>query len=86
MMMTPRPYPNRIAFYNQSTLNTAEGMTQLRAPLARTYMIVGRIMDFERARNYNREGRIDTGDGNDIILGIIESGINGDGIYNKEAP
>jgi hypothetical protein len=80
----PDPYPNRIAFYNQSTLNTAEGNDSITGTVSQNiYDSWTHYGILNEPGNYNREGRIDTGDGNDIILGIIESGINGDGIYNK---
>jgi hypothetical protein len=80
----PGAYPYRVAFYNEATLNTAEGNDSITG-------IVSQNTDYpwdhygilNESGNYGREGRIDTGDGNDIIRGIIQLGIYGDGIYNK---
>jgi hypothetical protein len=75
----------RVAFYNQGTLNTAEGNDLI------TGIVSQQDPDYPRLHNgilnqffYSPDqGRIDTGDGNDIILGIIQPGIYGDGISNE---
>ena len=80
----PGAYPNRVAFYNQATLNTAEGNDEITG-------VVSQNTDFpwehhgilNEPGNYLREGRIDTGDGNDILFGIVQPGIYGNGISNK---
>ena len=86
----PDPYQNNIAFYNQSTLNTAEGNDSITGIISqrsdyREYIHYGILNE---PGSYGREGRIDTGEGNDIITGTIQVGsdgsdIIGDGIYNK---
>jgi hypothetical protein len=84
----PDPYPNRIAFYNQTTLNTAEGNDSITGIVSQNiYYGEQHYGIWNDSGNYNREGRIETGDGNDIIVGIIQQGsdsvIFGYGIYNK---
>jgi hypothetical protein len=80
----PGAYPYRVAFYNEATLNTAEGNDSITG-------IVSQNTDYpwdhygilNKPGNYRRDGRIETGDGNDIIRGIIQPGIYGDGIFNE---
>ncbi len=85
----PGAFPNISAFSNQgTTLNTAEGNDEITGVVSQKaedwvwnhYGILN-----ELGGNYNLEGRIDTGDGNDKIFGIIQPGINGDGIYNNKS-
>jgi hypothetical protein len=80
----PGAFQYRVAFYNQSTLNTAEGNDSITGIVSQNtdyrWQHAGILNEFW---SFSDQARIDTGDGNDIILGIIQPGIYGDGIYNR---
>jgi len=74
--------PNKFAFYNSGTLNTAEGNDSITGIVSQNTDYSGAHYGILNEPVNNLGGRIDTGDGNDLITGIIQAGIYGDGIGN----
>jgi len=79
----PGAHPNKAAFINESTLNTAEGNDSI------TGIVSQKTGNSEHFGIWNRRlfdfytATIETGDGNDVITGIIQPDIFGNGIENS---
>jgi hypothetical protein len=81
----PGAHPNRAAFINESTLNTAEGNDSITGIVSQK---TGNGKHFgilnQRLFSDVDTNTIDTGDGDDVITGIIQADIFGNGIENLD--